>query len=168
MRTPAIQAVQFLADFREFFKPFTDVREQTVGAQERTRTSTPLRAPAPEAGASTNSATWARGRRREVGGGIHLVNAPGQRKSALKREGAGRTQPLRPSDTQPIVLGSAGEGGSAIARPLRRPDECRAKGPEMAPPGRCQRDSSLGKPPSRSHCCRVRQTRFWRRLPVVS
>src|SRR6185369_2660885 len=30
------------------------------GAQERTRTSTPLRAPAPEAGASTNSATWAR------------------------------------------------------------------------------------------------------------
>ena len=34
------------------------------GAQERTRTSTPLRAPAPEAGASTNSATWARGRRR--------------------------------------------------------------------------------------------------------
>src|SRR5881275_47940 len=33
------------------------------GAQERTRTSTPLRAPAPEAGASTNSATWARERR---------------------------------------------------------------------------------------------------------
>src|SRR5690606_38193533 len=30
------------------------------GAQEKTRTSTPLRAPAPEAGASTNSATWAR------------------------------------------------------------------------------------------------------------
>jgi hypothetical protein len=29
------------------------------GAQERTRTSTPLQAPAPEAGASTNSATWA-------------------------------------------------------------------------------------------------------------
>src|SRR6478609_5588305 len=29
------------------------------GAQERTRTSTLLRAPAPEAGASTNSATWA-------------------------------------------------------------------------------------------------------------
>ena len=30
------------------------------GAQKRTRTSTPLRAPAPEAGASTNSAIWAR------------------------------------------------------------------------------------------------------------
>ena len=33
---------------------------EMAGAQERTRTSTPLRAPAPEAGASTNSATWAR------------------------------------------------------------------------------------------------------------
>src|ERR1700757_5096782 len=32
---------------------------EATGAQERTRTSTPLRAPAPEAGASTNSATWA-------------------------------------------------------------------------------------------------------------
>ncbi len=29
------------------------------GAQERTRTSTTMRSPAPEAGASTNSATWA-------------------------------------------------------------------------------------------------------------
>src|SRR3954464_609171 len=45
------------------------------GAQERTRTSTPLRAPAPEAGASTNSATWARGRRRELRAGGVLVNA---------------------------------------------------------------------------------------------
>ena len=33
---------------------------QKTGAQKRTRTSTPLRAPAPEAGASTNSAIWAR------------------------------------------------------------------------------------------------------------
>ena len=45
------------------------------GAQERTRTSTPLRAPAPEAGASTNSATWAQiegnqfGRAGRFGGG---------------------------------------------------------------------------------------------------
>ena len=29
------------------------------GAQERTRTSTSIQTPAPEAGASTNSATWA-------------------------------------------------------------------------------------------------------------
>src|SRR6185295_5690241 len=46
-----------------------------IGAQKRTRTSTPLRAPAPEAGASTNSAIWARGRERELGGGASLVNA---------------------------------------------------------------------------------------------
>src|SRR5205823_3834287 len=45
------------------------------GAQERTRTSTPLRAPAPEAGASTNSATWARGRGRELRARSLLVNA---------------------------------------------------------------------------------------------
>lgn len=30
------------------------------GAQEKTRTSTPVKIPAPEAGASTNSATWAK------------------------------------------------------------------------------------------------------------
>jgi hypothetical protein len=51
------------------------------GAQERTRTSTPLRAPAPEAGASTNSATWAQvllnvGRARDVAGSGGLVNQP--------------------------------------------------------------------------------------------
>ena len=33
--------------------------EKRNGAQKRTRTSTPLRVPAPEAGASTNSAIWA-------------------------------------------------------------------------------------------------------------
>ena len=39
-----------------------DALTRKNGAQKRTRTSTPLRAPAPEAGASTNSAIWARGR----------------------------------------------------------------------------------------------------------
>ena len=39
------------------------------GAQKRTRTSTPFRAPPPEDGASTNSAIWARGRARPLGGG---------------------------------------------------------------------------------------------------
>jgi hypothetical protein len=43
--------------FQWFAKPANDLA--SYGAQERTRTSTPLRAPAPEAGASTNSATWA-------------------------------------------------------------------------------------------------------------
>ena len=33
--------------------------EWEFGAQKRTRTSTPFRVPAPEAGASTNSAIWA-------------------------------------------------------------------------------------------------------------
>jgi hypothetical protein len=33
--------------------------EREFGAQKRTRTSTPFRVPAPEAGASTNSAIWA-------------------------------------------------------------------------------------------------------------
>jgi hypothetical protein len=33
--------------------------EYEIGAQKRTRTSTPFRVPAPEAGASTNSAIWA-------------------------------------------------------------------------------------------------------------
>ena len=46
------------------------------GAQKRTRTSTPLRAPAPEAGASTNSAIWARGRRRLIWGESGVVNRP--------------------------------------------------------------------------------------------
>jgi hypothetical protein len=40
---------------------------RVAGAQKRTRTSTALRPPAPEAGASTNSAIWARGRRRPLG-----------------------------------------------------------------------------------------------------
>ena len=44
-----------------------DVSRASIGAQKRTRTSTPLRAPAPEAGASTNSAIWARGRPRALG-----------------------------------------------------------------------------------------------------
>lgn len=39
---------------------FRDVLRRTNGAQKRTRTSTPLRAPPPEDGASTNSAIWAR------------------------------------------------------------------------------------------------------------
>ena len=45
------------------------------GAQERTRTSTPLRALAPEASASTNSATWALGAAPEVGEFALSVNA---------------------------------------------------------------------------------------------
>ncbi len=42
------------------FRPGAGAPGGRNGAQKRTRTSTPLRAPAPEAGASTNSAIWAR------------------------------------------------------------------------------------------------------------
>tara|TARA_R110000751_G_scaffold283742_2_gene387186 strand:+ start:2184 stop:2435 length:252 start_codon:yes stop_codon:yes gene_type:complete len=45
--------------FRGVSWMFSDYPEQTFGAQKRTRTSTTLRPPAPEAGASTNSAIWA-------------------------------------------------------------------------------------------------------------
>ena len=43
-----------------WFQTTAIIRGSRNGAQKRTRTSTPLRAPAPEAGASTNSAIWAR------------------------------------------------------------------------------------------------------------
>ena len=40
---------------------FWNILMRTNGAQKRTRTSTPFRAPPPEDGASTNSAIWAQG-----------------------------------------------------------------------------------------------------------
>ena len=43
-----------------FGDPFGETRPERDGAQEKTRTSTALRQLAPEASASTNSATWAR------------------------------------------------------------------------------------------------------------
>src|SRR5947209_11800287 len=49
-----------LGNVELFYRANSTSWRDTNGAQERTRTSTPLRAPAPEAGASTNSATWAR------------------------------------------------------------------------------------------------------------
>src|SRR3954471_2981084 len=64
-----------MAVFRGFVDTLGDTVEPVSGAQKRTRTSTPLRAPAPEAGASTNSAIWARGRPRELGAAPALVNA---------------------------------------------------------------------------------------------
>src|SRR5687768_1321043 len=44
-----------------------DVARASNGAQKRTRTSTPFRAPPPEDGASTNSAIWARAARSSEG-----------------------------------------------------------------------------------------------------
>src|SRR3954447_16997682 len=57
------------------------------GAQERTRTSTPLRAPAPEAGASTNSATWARGQTFGRGRRLGAARAPCQRQGCAASAG---------------------------------------------------------------------------------
>ena len=49
------QKCSFLAEFCDLCNIFQEIN----GAQKRTRTSTPLRAPPPEDGASTNSAIWA-------------------------------------------------------------------------------------------------------------
>ena len=71
-RTPATGSGQCngtTSGFLSILRPVANIGERRNGAQERTRTSTPLRAPAPEAGASTNSATWAQGRILQVGGG---------------------------------------------------------------------------------------------------
>src|SRR3954463_13243024 len=64
-------------------------RRKGNGAQERTRTSTPLRAPAPEAGASTNSAIWARGRGRPLGGGLAACQPRLGRLHGNRRRGMG-------------------------------------------------------------------------------
>ena len=49
------------------FFDLSPCKQGVSGAQKRTRTSTTLRSPAPEAGASTNSAIWARGRAAPLG-----------------------------------------------------------------------------------------------------
>ena len=72
--------------FLVIFSIGVDTLGWVSGAQKRTRTSTPLRAPAPEAGASTNSAIWARGRRGALLGRPLVVNSNRQR----LRHGAGR------------------------------------------------------------------------------
>src|SRR5215210_1338577 len=50
-----------LASWGDGFAVLGSPSEGMIGAQEKTRTSTPFRALAPEASASTSSATWARG-----------------------------------------------------------------------------------------------------------
>ena len=70
------------------------------GAQKRTRTSTPLRAPAPEAGASTNSAIWARGRPRELGSRPRACQRSARACQARERAGkeAPRSEKARSHD----------------------------------------------------------------------
>ena len=74
----------------------SDIPRRTDGAQKRTRTSTTLRSPAPEAGASTNSAIWARGRSGRLAAGRRAC------------------QPRRPAPRQ-ILFQS--RGFVALARP---------------------------------------------------
>ena len=61
------------------------------GAQERTRTSTSIQTPAPEAGASTNSATWAG----HVSAGFKDGCALCQSDSRVKSEHSGNSGALR-------------------------------------------------------------------------
>ena len=81
------------------------LRVSANGARKRTRTSTTLRSPAPEAGASTNSAIRARGRRRQLGGGLMGVNCD----RAVFRAFHCRTRAALPlSLTRGIALGHQG------------------------------------------------------------
>ena len=84
------------------------------GAQERTRTSTPVKALVPETSASTNSATWAGLRRGwraaadELEAGASLVNQlPGRVTSFVRR----------PGSRQGAKSGFTAACGGAIARP---------------------------------------------------
>ena len=52
----ARSSTQTFLIFFNGFRSLAMLREEATGAQKRTRTSTPLRAPPPEDGASTNSA----------------------------------------------------------------------------------------------------------------
>ncbi len=98
------------------------------GAEERTRTSTPLRAQAPEACASANSATSAL-KRREVLAGTSIYNVRSAHRQHFKSftESHGKSSPfLRPSETtnDPAIgtsyrdQGIRASGGRAIAMAL--------------------------------------------------
>ena len=62
--------------YAQYFQGFQYPTGRVNGAQKRTRTSTTLRSPAPEAGASTNSAIWARGRSGALGQPITPCQQP--------------------------------------------------------------------------------------------
>ncbi len=58
-RAPVVIPCPYIPEFLEFFQSQTNVGDLAIGAQERTRTFTAVKPLAPEASASTNSATWA-------------------------------------------------------------------------------------------------------------
>src|SRR6478735_11922187 len=96
-----------------------DVSGLKSGAQKRTRTSTTLRSPAPEAGASTNSAIWARGRRRPLGGGRracqHGFRGARGRTSAKRRKKARAMK-----DKLVTIFGGGGFVGRYVVQALLR------------------------------------------------
>src|SRR6185369_16444631 len=91
-----------LASLGAFKSPARWTVDLKAGAQERTRTSTPLRAPAPEAGASTNSATWALvavGRPRRLRGAAPPCQS--------RNEGASARPMIEPSEQLVTIFGGA-------------------------------------------------------------
>ena len=149
------------------------------GAQKRTRTSTPLRAPAPEAGASTNSAIWATARC--LGGWAQAVNAgirglqlnchaippyvPGM--SIIELDLKGLKCPLPALKTRK-ALKSMSPGATLVGH-LHRPD-----GRHRHPPSRAgNRRSSRCRRAQRDdadlhHQPRPDRMAFWSRKPVTA
>src|SRR5262249_8639360 len=111
-------------------------RTQENGAQERTRTFTAVKPLAPEASASTNSATWAWGRLVRIGRA--LVKLQMRRRNKLYRswpmtyrgrQNSPRYHPISPKeadamasnlDTLVTVFGGSGFLGRAVVRALAK------------------------------------------------
>ena len=116
-----------------------NIGKQGNGAQKRTRTSTPLRAPAPEAGASTNSAIWARGREGELGGG-------GGACQQIRRAAAGPVAPRRDFVRYAPSVGHEWSNYDPRSPPRPRPldpphrDRCRARSRRLRRGGRDHSD----------------------------
>ena len=88
------------------------------GAQKRTRTSTTLRSPAPEAGASTNSAIWARGRSGRLAAGRRACQPrrPAPRQILFQRRGfVAFARPAPPFALAPSGASRHGDARDAAA-----------------------------------------------------
>ena len=88
--------------YAQYFQGFQYPTGRVNGAQKRTRTSTTLRSPAPEAGASTNSAIWARGRSGRLAARASACQPRRTGRHAFYRKAVGfapesRLRPLLPS-----------------------------------------------------------------------
>jgi hypothetical protein len=120
-RGAGIEAVRQIALIQSVrhANPLVARRVAGIGAQERTRTSTPIRALAPEASASTSSATWA--------GVVRAAHTPGPGLCQRADAGVFRRGPGRAPRTPPAVRRAApsrrvlqGIGGGALPVPGNR------------------------------------------------